>query len=90
MKSSEALREAARRIESGESDNGVCVTIEEITNDLRLKKRVKERLWKLAPANAHIGLHWFGKACYQDMKADQSIRILAACFAAAIAESEGD
>ena len=89
MKTSELLRQAAKKIEYGWTYGG-CSAIEQIlwassdkTSYTQIAPQWKEAvgyLRRMAPAGAAEGRFWFD---------NHEVRILALCFAAVLAEEEG-
>ena len=100
MKPSEMLREAARRIAKGESRSGLCLALRNIAYELYVDSiaaynsydivadRALAWAWMIAPLGSRSDSYWFGQPTLQG--GDQSLRILAACMAAAIAEENGE
>ena len=91
QKSSVLLRRAAQAFERGEALYGLCHFLDKTLCDDPLEY-VRARRWleMIRPDYVLDYDYWFGEPRCWDDGADQSVRILAACFAAAIAESEGD
>ena len=94
MKSSEILRKAARLWERrSENYLGLCGTVKDLCGCFdysldgdvpaayRQANKAMEYVKRFAPQNATCDNYWFES---------RGQRILAACFAAAVAESEGD
>lgn len=95
MKLSEIYREAAWRIEGGHEKYG-CIAIEGvaavwddgmIVNWSHVDTAIASFSEYFRPENTYSRDPWFGRACTANQ---QNRRILALCFMAAIAESEGE
>lgn len=82
MKSSEILREAARRVELGKSFGG-CFAIMMASRSYRDRKRASDFFRSALSRDTESGYWWPEHECYGP-------RIIGLCLAAAIAESEGD
>lgn len=82
MKSSEILREAARRVENG-ADIGGCLAINCATTNFGEAIRAEIVFDRYFYNSTNSGYWW-------PYKAKHGPRIIGLCLAAAIAESEGD
>jgi hypothetical protein len=82
MKASKVLRIAAQRIERGLNVLG-CPAVNRIQRD---SDKAMHYFNLFKPPRIHHNSVWFGDWLIQE---NQDCRVLALCFAAAIAESEG-
>ena len=83
MKKSKTYIEAAKRIANND-ENFCCNAIDEITGFDVTHLIYFEKYFR--PTFAKFGDQWFG-SCFSGK--NQNVRVIALCFAAAIAESEG-
>lgn len=82
MKSSEILREAARRVESGKAMGG-CYALLCVRCNYKDKKGARNYFKMVKPSRPIDGYWW-------PLDVRHGPRIIGLCLAAAIAESDGD